>query len=180
MTEPGNSPVSPTDSTRTFRSIWPTMISRCLSSISTPWRPVNVLDLTQQVPLHGLFAGDPQDVVRHQRPFDQSVAGPNPVAGVNPQVLAMRNLVLALDAAFVLDDDGPLAAALLVQQLDAAGDLGHHRRLLRPAGLEDLGHARQTAGDVLRAAAFARRLGQERAGRILLPSSTSILARSGM
>jgi hypothetical protein len=37
MTEPGKRPVSPTDSTRTLRSICATMISRCLSSISTRW-----------------------------------------------------------------------------------------------------------------------------------------------
>ena len=65
----------------------------------------------------------------------------------------------------LLDDDRALAAPLLAQQLDAAVDLGHDRRLLGPAGLEDLGDARQTAGDVLGAAHLARRLGQQRAGR---------------
>jgi hypothetical protein len=44
--------------------------------------------------------------------------------------------------------------------LDLAVDLGHDRRILRLAGLEDLGDAGQTAGDVLRAAGFTRRLGQ--------------------
>ena len=58
----------------------------------------------------------------------------------------------------------PLAALLLAQP-DAAGDLGHDGRVARPAGLEDLRDARQTAGDVLRAADLARRLGQQRAGR---------------
>ena len=51
----------------------------------------------------------------------------------------------------VLDDDRPLAAALLVEQLDAAGDLGDDGRVLGLAGLEDLGDAGQAAGDVLRA-----------------------------
>ena len=39
---------------------------------------------------------------------------------------------------------------------------------LRLAGLEDFGHAGQTAGDVLRAGDLARRLGQQRAGGDLL------------
>ena len=61
-----------------------------------------------------------------------------------------------------------LAALLLVEQFDTAVDLGDDGRLLRPAGLEQLGHARQTAGDVLRSADLARRLGQEGAGGDLL------------
>ena len=83
--------------------------------------------------------------------------------------------------ALVLDDDRPLAAALLVEQLDAAVDLGDDGRLLGPPGLEELGDARQTAGDVLRAADLARGLGQQGAGgdrRAL--RATSMPAPSGM
>ena len=87
------------------------------------------------------------------------------VAGVHAEVLAVRHEVLALDAAFAADDDRPLAAALLAEHFDDAVDLGHDGRVLRLAGLEDFGHARQTAGDVLRAGDFAGRLGQQRAGR---------------
>ena len=71
--------------------------------------------------------------------------------------------------ALVLDDDRPLAAALLVEQLDAAVDLGDDGGLLGPPGLEQLGDARQAAGDVLRAADLARGLGQQGAGGDLLP-----------
>ena len=141
------------------------MISRCLSSISTRWRAVDVLDLAEQVALDGLLAGDPEDVVRDQRALDERVAGPDAVAAVDAEVLAVRHEVLALDAALVADDDRPLAAALLVQELDAAVDLGDDRRLLGPPGLEELGDARQAAGDVLGAAHLARGLGQQRAGR---------------
>ena len=80
---------------------------------------VDVLDFADQVLLHGLFAGDAEDVVRHQRAVDQGLAGPDEVAGVDAQVLAVRDEVLALDAAFAADDDRPLAAALLAQQFDA-------------------------------------------------------------
>ena len=126
---------------------------------------VDVLDLAEEVALDGLLAGDPQDVVRDQRPLDQRVAGADAVAAVDAQVLAVRHEVLALDAALVADDDRPLAAPLLVEQLDAAVDLGDDRRLLGPPGLEELGDPRQTAGDVLGAAHLARGLGQQRAGR---------------
>ena len=105
--------------------------------------------------------------MRHQRAIDQRLAGPDEVAGVHAQVLAVGNQVLALDAAFAADDDRPLAAALFAQQLDRAVDLGDDGRFLRLAGFEDFGHAGQTAGDVLRAGDFARRLGQQRTGRDL-------------
>ena len=102
--------------------------------------------------------------MRHQRTVDQRLAGADEVAGVHAQVLAVGNEVLALDAAFAADDDGPLAAALFAQQLDRAVDLGDDGRVLWLAGLEDFGHPGQTAGDVLRAGDFARRFGQQRAG----------------
>ena len=126
---------------------------------------VDVLDLAEQVPLDGLLARDPEDVVRDQRAFDQRVAGADAVGAVDAEVLAVRHEVLALDAALVADDDRPLAAPLLVQQLDAAVDLGDDRRLLGPPGLEELGDAGQAAGDVLGAAHLARGLGQQGAGR---------------
>ena len=45
-----------------------------------------------------------------------------------------------------------------------AVDLGDLGGVLRPAGFEQLGHARQTAGDVLGLGRLARRLGHQRAG----------------
>ena len=55
-----------------------------------PLAAVDVLDLADQVLLHGLLAGDAQDVVRHQRPVDQRLARADEVAGVDAQVLAVR------------------------------------------------------------------------------------------
>ena len=100
-----------------------------------------------------------------KRPFDQRVAGTNTVAAVNPQVLAVRHEVFALDAALVADDDRPLAAAFFLEELDAAVDLGDDRRLLGPPGLEQLGDPGQAAGDILGSAHLARGLGQKGAGR---------------
>ena len=104
-----------------------------------PLRPVDVLDLALEVALDGFLARDPEDVVRDQRPFDQGVAGADPGAAVDPEVLAVGDEVLALDPALVLDDDRPLAAALLFEQLDAAVDLGDDGGLLGAPGLEQLG-----------------------------------------
>ncbi len=52
--------------------------------------------------LEGLLAADPQDVVRHQRAFDQRVARLDVVAGVDEQVLVLRDVVLLLHAASLL------------------------------------------------------------------------------
>ena len=125
---------------------------------------VDVLDLAGQIVLHGLFARDAEDVVGHERPIDEGLAGADEGAGVDAEVLAVRDEVFALDAAFAADDDRPLAAALLAQQLHDAVDLGDDCRVLGLAGLEDLRHAGQAAGDVLGAGDFAGRLGQQRAG----------------
>src|SRR5690606_28180997 len=74
----------------------------------------------------------------------------------------------AFDAALALDDDRALAAPLVADLGDALG-LGEQRRVLGPARLEQLGDARQTAGDVLRADDLARGLREQRAGADLLP-----------
>ena len=101
---------------------------------------------------------------------DERIAFLDVVAGVHAQMLAVRHQVFLLDADGLagvvdgLDDDGALALAFFAQA-DAAGNLGHDGGLARPAGLEDFRDARQTAGDVLGAAHFARRLGQQRPGR---------------
>ena len=62
-------------------------------------------------------------------------------------MLALRDQVLAGVAVLAADDD--LAhAARDAAELHRAVDLGHDRRVLRLARLEQLGDARQTAGDV--------------------------------
>ena len=91
------------------------------------------------------------------------------VAGVDAQVLAVRRRGARVRCRVSLrDDDGPLAAALFAEDFHGAVDFGDDGRILGLAGLEDFRHARQTAGDVLRARHLAGRLGQQRAGRDLL------------
>ena len=54
-----------------------------------------------------------------------------------------------------IDDDAALGLVVLAE-LDAAVDLADDREILRPARLEQLGDARQTAGDVAGLRRFAR------------------------
>src|SRR5205823_1696986 len=61
-----------------------------------------------------------------------------------------------------------LAATTIGADLDGAGDLGQHRRVLGFAGLEDFGHARQAARDVHRAGRFLGLAGELLAGLHLL------------
>ena len=130
---------------------------------------VDVLDFTAEVLLEGLFAGDSQDVVGDERPVDEGLAGSDEVTGVHAEVLPVGHEVLAFDPRFAADDDRPLAAAFFAENFHAAVDFGDHRRVFRLARLEDFRHPRQPAGDVLRAGDFARRLGQQGAGRDVRP-----------
>ena len=63
-----------------------------------PLAAVDVLDFAGEVLLHGLLAGDAEDVVGHQRPVDQRLARADERAGVDAQVLAVGDEVLAFDA----------------------------------------------------------------------------------
>ena len=76
----------------------------------------------------------------------------------------MRDEVLLFHAGLrVLDQNGALAADAGAE-IDDAVDLGNLRRVFGTARLEQFGHARQTARDVLGLGRFARGLGHERAG----------------
>ena len=132
-------------------------------------RAVDVLHLGEQVLVERLLAFDAEDVVGDDRPADERVAGLHVVAGMDLELLVLRDVVLLLHAALVADDDGHLSAALVAAELDGAGDLGQDGRVLGLARLEDFGDARQAAGDVHRAGRFARLAGEHVAGLDLLP-----------
>src|SRR5262249_4818324 len=119
--------------------------------------PVDLLHLVHQVLGERLLAENGEDVVRVRAAIHQRFAGADEVALVDADVLALGDEVFARLADLRRDDHLALALGVLAERHDAV-DLGHHRELLRLAGLEQLGHARQAAGDVLRLGGLARDL----------------------
>ena len=121
-------------------------------------QPVDLLDFVHQVLLQLLLAQHPQDVVRVARPVHQLLARAHALPLVHVHVHAARQRVLPRLGAVVGDDDDlalPLGDAAL---LDDAVDFRDDGRVARLARLEELHHARQAAGDVLRLGGLARDL----------------------
>src|SRR5215470_9822554 len=118
---------------------------------------VDLLHLVDQVPLQLPVAEHRQVVVRVGRSIHERLAGAHAVALVHADVLAARDQVFL--RLRVVGADHDLAHALHeAAHLDAAIDLGDDGLLLGLAGLEQLGHARQTTGDVLGLGRLARDL----------------------
>ncbi len=80
---------------------------------------------------------------------EQRIAALNTVAVLNRQALAARDQILDrfLGLVIRLDRDALLVLVVLAE-LDRARDFGQDRVVLRTAGFEQFGDARQTAGDV--------------------------------
>ena len=150
---------------------------------------IDLLHFVEQILLHRARSLDPQNVVRIDRTFGQTVAGAHAVALVHAQVLARRHLVQLCLARLVeravvgssaAHEDLALAALDLAEPHDAV-DLGDRRRILRTARLEQLGDSRQTARDVARLVRLAADLGERRSRRrSRCPSSTVSCAPAGM
>src|SRR5581483_3139252 len=122
--------------------------------------PVDLLDLVDQELRERLLAHDGEDVVRVRRAVHERVAGPDVIARVNPDVLALRDQVLALLADLRGHLDLALPLGVLAEGHDAI-DLADDRELLRLARLEELGDPRQSPGDVLRLGGLARHLRED-------------------
>src|SRR6185312_3282942 len=121
---------------------------------------VDLLDFVDQVLRQRLLAEHLQDVVRVGGAVHQRLAGAHAIALADAQVLALRDQVLLGLADFRRDDHLALALGVLAERDDAV-DLGDDRVLLRLARFEQLGDARQTAGDVLGLGGLARDLGDD-------------------
>src|SRR5213079_170818 len=128
---------------------------------------IHLLDLVEEILLHRPRALDPQDVVRVHRSLGEAVAGAHAVALVHAQVLAGRHFVQLRLPLLGVDVDLALAALDLAEPHRAV-DLGDRRGILGPAGLEQLGHARQAARDVARLVRLARHLREHEPGVHLL------------
>ena len=116
---------------------------------------IDLLNLVTKVLLNSLFAGDTQNIVRHQWTVDQLLTGRHGVARVNEESFSRWHQVLYLKAAFAADDDGTLAT-FLITQFDGSVDLGHHRRVLWFTRFEDLSNTRQTTSNVRNSGSFTR------------------------
>ena len=116
---------------------------------------VDLLDLVDQVLGQRLLAEHPEDVVRVGGAVHQRLAGLDLVALAHGQVLALGDEVL-LGVALVRRDEHLALALGVLAEADHAVDLGDDRVLLGLARLEELGDARQTAGDVLGLGGLAR------------------------
>ena len=75
-------------------------------------------------------------------------------------MLALRDQELDRLATILGGDLDPALVLVVSAEFDAAVHLGDDRAVLRTAGFEELGHARQTAGDVPGLSAFGRHTGE--------------------
>src|SRR4029077_18844921 len=120
-------------------------------------QPIDLLDLVDQVGGEILDTPDRQDVVRCRVAFDYIIALLDDIAILQVDVLALRDQILACLLVLAVRLDGDAALVLVVApEPHRAGDLGDDRGFLRPARLEQLGDARQTAGDVAGLGALRR------------------------
>ncbi len=122
---------------------------------------VDFLHFVDQVLLERLRPEDIEDVVRRHGAFGELLAFLHDVALEDDDVLVQRDEVLFLGAGLGVGDDDLALAADGAADLDDAIDLGDLGGVLRAAGFEELGHTRQTAGDVLGLGDLARGLGEQ-------------------
>ena len=93
-------------------------------------------------------------------PSMQVLALADDVAVVDGDVLALRDQELDRLAAVFRGDLDAALVLVVAAELDPAVHLGDDRAVLRTAGFEELGHPRQTAGDVAGLGAFGGHPGQ--------------------
>ena len=110
---------------------------------------VDLLDLVEQIFLDGSRAPDLQNIVRIDRSLGESIARTHAVTFVDSHVFDDGHHVGPLVLlARVRRNDNFAFAALDVAKADFTVDLRDNRGILRPASLEQLGHARQPTRDI--------------------------------
>src|SRR5208282_3111384 len=125
---------------------------------------IDLLYFADEVLLQFLRAANVEDFVRVNWAFGQLLAFFDEIALEDDDVLANGDEVFLLRLRLRVLDENAAFAAHARAKVHHTVNLGNFRGVLRPARLEQLGHARQTAGDVLGLGLFAGRLGQQRAG----------------
>ena len=130
--------------------------------------PVDLLDLVDQIVGQLLDALDGQDVVRRRMTVEQELALLDAIALLHGKMPALGDQILDRLAALVRrDGDAPLVL-VVAAKLHRAGDFGDDGVVLGTPRLEQLGHPRQTAGDVARLGALHRDTSEHVAGRHLM------------
>src|SRR4029079_5440521 len=118
---------------------------------------------------------DPQDVVRIDRTFGQTITSAHTITFVHSQVLASSDFVQLCFARLVertvvvdrRNEDLTLAALDLTEPHHTV-DLRDRRRILRTTRFKQLGDSRQTARDVARLVRFTTNRGDDRSREDLL------------
>src|SRR5690606_28268765 len=110
-------------------------------------RPVDLLDLLDQVELHGAGAEDAQHLVRVDGARDELLADVDVLALLDQETRPHRHRVGDLVGAVVGDDDD-LPRLLRLVDLDGAGDLADRGPALGVAGVEQILDARLSVGEV--------------------------------
>src|SRR3546814_730389 len=119
---------------------------------------VDVLDLLGQIDGQRLDAQQAQDVLRARLAVHHGLALLHVLAFEHDDLAVLGNQLLVLVALGAADDQALLALGVLAEA-DHAGLFGQDRLVLGLAGLEQVGHARQAAGDVAGLGRFLRHLG---------------------
>src|SRR5579884_2821764 len=126
---------------------------------------IDLLHFVDQMFLQFLRAADLQDFVRHDGAFGQLLAFLHVIAFEHDDVFGERDEVFFLGAGLgIFDDQAPFTAHGAAHFGNDAVDLGDLGSVLGTARFEQLGNARQTAGNVFCLGDFARRFSQQRAG----------------
>src|SRR4030095_11730581 len=121
---------------------------------------IDLLHFVHEIALQLTIAEDGQGVVRVRGAVHQRLARLHPVTFVDGDVLAAGNEVF-LGLPVVGPDDDLAHALHEARELHVAVDLGDDRLLLGLPCLEELGHPRQTARDVLGLGRLTRDLGDD-------------------
>ncbi|MDT4833663.1 hypothetical protein FQZ97_672800 [compost metagenome] len=121
---------------------------------------VHVLHFVDDVGRQLLDALQAQDVVGIGRAVHDHFALVHDLAVVHQHLLFLRNQELVAHTFQVGDDQALLALGVLAER-DRAGDVGQHAGVLRRTGFEQLGHTRQTAGNVAGLLRFLRNTRQD-------------------
>ena len=120
---------------------------------------IHVLNFVHDVAGQSFDTEQTQDVVRIGRTFNDFFTALNHLAVVHENLLVLGDQAFVLVAVQIGNDQTLLALGFLTER-NGTGFLGEHAGILRTAGFKELGHTRQTTGNVAGLLAFARDTGK--------------------